>query len=341
MNSFKDIWNNPDERPDFIIALIVCALFGVGILYFLPQSDRFLTTTGESSTIAAKATTAYAPNPTTVDAQEQNRVYTKTILRDKDVEEGRVGLASKTKKPSPVSKPSSNQVDINSTSTNSGSNNIASNKNAEQTANNSNEDNTGVSKDPLLDSLKTTDFKETEVADDLGKEKPSDLDSLADKNSDESVVIEADKNSTTGDKGDSKDSSKTDASKEVVNVSKDTNSDENSKNESDKNVANSDNTKPKTPANASKPNTDKTSKDDDFNRHIGDCIIVVGAFEKDHNAQKIIRQLKRKGYTVKTGWRKGLKYVGVPTNCKDQKVMNTTLQKLRKTFDIEAWVLRP
>ncbi|MGB1241405.1 MAG: hypothetical protein ACPG49_02715, partial [Chitinophagales bacterium] len=214
MNSFKDIWNNPEERPDFIIALVVCALFGVGILYFLPQSDRFLTTTRESSTIAAKSKTAYAPNPTTVDAQEQNRVYTKTILRDKDVEEGRVGLASKTKKPSPISKPSSNQVDINNTDTNSDSNNIASDKNAEQTVNNSNEDNTGVNKDPLLDSLKTTDFKETEVADDLGKEEPSDLDSLVDKNLDEEIlVVEVDKDSTTKEEvGDNEDAPKTNIS---------------------------------------------------------------------------------------------------------------------------------
>jgi len=340
MNSFKDIWNNPEERPDFIIALIVCALFGVGILYFLPQSDRFLTNMGEPSSIAAKATN-YVPSPTTIDVQEQNTLYTRKILTDKDVEEGRISSASNTKRPPHISKPSSNQIGINnSENPNSGSTNTPSNeeKAQNQNANNSNEDDANSDKTPLLDSLKTIDFQETEIVDELGKDEPSDLGSLANKNSDESLANEIDKDLKTGD---NKNTSEKNLSKEITDGNKDTNSDESSKNESDKNITNSGNNKTTTPVKSSKTTNSTKNQKDDFNRHIGECIIVVGAFEKDHNAKKIIRQLKGKGYNVKTGWRKGLKYVGVPTNCKDKNAMKVALQKLRKTFDIEAWVLRP
>ncbi|MFK7903929.1 MAG: SPOR domain-containing protein [Chitinophagales bacterium] len=342
MNSFKDIWNNPEERPDFIIALIVCALFGVGILYFLPQSEHFLTTTGESSAIAAKATTGYVSSPATIEVQEQNTLYTRKILTDKDVEEGRIGSASNTKRPSHISKPSSNQIGIdNDTNPGSGSTNTPSDENEaqNQNVNNSNEDNTNIDKTLQLDSLKTTDFQETEIVDELGKDKPSDLDSLANKNSDESLTNEIDKDLKTED---NTNNSEKNTAKAITDPNKDTNSDESSKNQSNKNITDSDNNTTTTPVTPSKTKTPKTTpKSDDFNRHIGECIIVVGAFEKDHNARKIIRKLKGKGYTVKTGWRKGLKYVGVPTNCKDKNAMKAALQKLRKTFDIEAWVLRP
>lgn len=315
MNTFHDIWNNPKERLDFIIALIVCALFGIGILFFLPQNpsiaqeDNLLQNESASSSIEPTSLLAK-------DSEEITTTYSKKILTDQDLEQKQKGNFFSQKNPHIDStKIISTHSQTNTSKKTSSLNTSPPQPKKMDVVKKKMNDVKKLS----LDSLKISDFQTLEKADKVTRDSSKDLGNSTDKKVDELTTIK--KNSAEGmDK---------ESTVEEINVGKDTNSDNNKTSPSIKN------TKPKSTTPPSKP------KKDNIGYQSGDCIIVVGAFEKDVNAKKIIRQLKQKGYTVKTGWRKGLKYVGVPVDCQKDKIMQNTLQQLRKTFDIEAWVLKP
>lgn len=341
MNTFNDIWNNPKERLDFIIALIVCALFGIGILFFLPQSSSLASQEDNLSQNESTLSSIESASLLAKDSEETTRTYSKKILTDKDLE-GKEKRNSFFQKNKPLDSTKTTSTH-NQSNTNKQTNNLDTSSPQPKKTDVVKKKTNDVKK-LSLDSLKTTDFQKLEQVDEIAEDSSKDLGNSTNKNVDELVAIKKDslegmdKNSIIEKIPDTK------TSNESLNLSKDTNSDESSKNTSNKSIVNSNNNKNSSPINnnkAASSSTPSNSKKDDISYQLGDCIIVVGAFEKDVNAKKIIRQLKRKGYTVKTGWRKGLKYVGVPIDCKKDKMMQNTLQQLRKTFDIEAWVLKP
>lgn len=69
------------------------------------------------------------------------------------------------------------------------------------------------------------------------------------------------------------------------------------------------------------------------------CVIIVGAFAKRHNADKVIKQLEKAKYKVHTFYRKGRLAVSVTDDCKDEKGLQAKLNALKKQYK-GAWILR-
>lgn len=72
----------------------------------------------------------------------------------------------------------------------------------------------------------------------------------------------------------------------------------------------------------------------------GECIIVLGAFEIDANAQRLMDRLETAGYTVDTktmhqGWQR----IGVRVSC-EESVLNEHLSAVRKAYSEKAWVVK-
>lgn len=330
MSSFSEIWSNPKERLDFIIAIFVCVLFGIGIFYLFPTDAEYLADKSEpiESHSNVSQTEAVALNLQDTNV-ERATDYSNKILRDKDVEGKSIGFFQrKTQPTTDVQKSGTIEDRTLQEDENNGNSDKEKLKIAEDL-----EENKG------LDSLKITDFQELEEEEIVDSNSVEDL---------EKVVSDQELEKKLSDEDSSEIAVTIGGGKEEIIVEEDLEEKEDLETELEENTANTKSTEESksktitTSKNTAKPSNKASTKDHSTTTHqSGDCIIVVGAFEKNHNAQKIIRQLKRKNYTVKTGWRKGLKYVGVPVNCKDKKTVENTLQQLRNAFDIEAWLLKP
>ncbi len=335
MNSFSEIWSNPKERLDFIIAIVVCVLFGIGIFYLFPTDAEYLADKSEETDSYTHTSQAETTNPNlqSTNVGEAAVGYSKKILRDKDVEGKSVGFF-KQKNIQPTIDPKKSGLEEGELDE-EGREEDAFQEDEDKNISNKDEVKIveGLEEKKALDSLRITDFQELEEESTLDSnsvdslEKVVDaqgLEELSDEDSSETeVAIGGERH-----KGELEEA----AENEEELEEKDANSKPTEESKSETIT---------TSKNATKTSNKTTTKDSSTAHQSGGCIIVVGAFEKDHNAQKIIRQLKRKNYTVKTGWRKGLKYVGVPVNCQDKKTVENTLQQLRNAFDIEAWLLKP
>lgn len=69
-----------------------------------------------------------------------------------------------------------------------------------------------------------------------------------------------------------------------------------------------------------------------------ECIVIVGAFKKNQNADKLVKRINAKGYKTYTQMHNGLKRVGISYDCLS-KNPDMFKSKVQKQFNKDAWHL--
>lgn len=70
------------------------------------------------------------------------------------------------------------------------------------------------------------------------------------------------------------------------------------------------------------------------------CHLIVGAFKNKRNAQSFKEKVTAKNFTVTIGQVRGKNYVGIPVDCTDKNAIQSTQQRVNNTFNINSWVLK-
>ncbi|MBK9254671.1 MAG: SPOR domain-containing protein [Saprospiraceae bacterium] len=76
------------------------------------------------------------------------------------------------------------------------------------------------------------------------------------------------------------------------------------------------------------------------NNQTGECIIIVGAFSNDGNAQKMLQKVEKAGYVPFSQENNGLTRVGMTFECNESDLTDSMIS-MRKKFTRDAWYLKP
>jgi len=69
------------------------------------------------------------------------------------------------------------------------------------------------------------------------------------------------------------------------------------------------------------------------------CAVILGSFGNPDNAKKLVKRLKKDGYVVYKTWTRGLRTLGVRTNCDDTE-KRRLLKEVHQQYTSKAWLLR-
>lgn len=72
--------------------------------------------------------------------------------------------------------------------------------------------------------------------------------------------------------------------------------------------------------------------------HTSPCVVIVGAFKNDQNADKLLKKIASHGFKPYTAHHNGLQRIGIAYDCESIDP-DTFKSKIQKTFNMQAWHL--